>query len=260
MRSRMKWLANAKGIAKNGLTTLVAIAAPTTTCGVSSIFRTDLDFLYDILVELTMSILPVVISAVLGALTFQFLLWKRLGEDYPPNIIFSVGFYVVGCLVAGAALFNFALSPILHKSYFFNPSGLWFWGALIGSMVGFGLAIFKFKIRFFETLEALTIGGLFWILYLLISQAALIQAVVVLVLIILFFIFGKRYKTFAWYKSGKVGFAGLAILAIFFMLRAIAAIIYPDIISFIGKIDAIVSASLAFIFFLTVYNLGERYE
>jgi hypothetical protein len=34
--SRTKWLVKASGIAKSGLATFVAIAAATTTCGVSS--------------------------------------------------------------------------------------------------------------------------------------------------------------------------------------------------------------------------------
>lgn len=216
--------------------------------------------MYDILGMLVMSTLVVIISSIFGVLTLLFSLWKRLREDYPSNIVFSVGFYILGCLLAGVLIFNFALPQILHKSYFFDSQGLWFWGALVGVVTGFALAIYKFRIRFFETLEALTIGGLFWFFYLLISQAALLYALAVLVVIILFFVFEKRYKTFAWYKSGKVGFAGLATLALFFIIRGGASLIYPEMFSFIGKIDAIVSAVLAFIFFATVYNLGEKYE
>ena len=42
--SKTKWLAKARGIAKAGLPTFTAIAAPTTTCGVSNTVRLILTF------------------------------------------------------------------------------------------------------------------------------------------------------------------------------------------------------------------------
>jgi hypothetical protein len=207
-----------------------------------------------------------VLSNIIGSVIFLFFLWRRLREDYPTNKIFSLGFFVIGAIV-GSILISGIIIPNVRKVYFFDPAGLWFWISFAGGVIVLSISLIRLKMRFFEGIEAASIGMFFWFLVLLASYAlifklsqVLIYAAIVAALIFLFFFLDKRYKRFTWYKSGKVGFSGLTLLAIFFLVRAAIAIIDPTMLSFIGKIDALISAILSFLFFLSVYNLGGLNE
>ena len=86
-----------------------------------------------------------------GAFLFLFLYWRRLKEDYISSMIFSSFF----CLLLGVVLFVFLANQ-------FFPIW-WFWSAVLGLSLGLAATLFRFKFRFFETLEAVTISGLSWL-------------------------------------------------------------------------------------------------
>lgn len=205
-----------------------------------------------------MSTIAAILATILGILTFLFIFWKKLKEDYASNIIFTVGFYIVIGILTGALLTLFLLSSRVPKSAVFNPYGLWFWGSLIGAMVGFFAGVNRFNLRFFEVLEAAALGLIFWFLYLALGAGSIVFSLASLVLIVIFFIVDRKYKTFSWYRSGRVGFSGLTLLALFFIVRSVLAIAIPSMIFFVGRVDAIVSAVVSFIFFLTMYNLSNN--
>lgn len=214
-----------------------------------------------------MSTALLVLANVIGSIVFLFFLWRRLHEDYQPTKVFLTGFYIIGGILIGFVVSVLFVAPHLKRLYFFDPQGLWFWGSLTGVAITLTLSLLHFKMRFFEGLEAASLGLFFWFFILLFSYSliykisfVLIFSIIIAALIFLFFYIDKKYKSFSWYKSGKVGFSGLTLLAIFFLVRAAIAILNPSMLSFIGKIDALISAILSFIFFLSVYNLSGKYE
>lgn len=203
-----------------------------------------------------LSILLTTLCLFLSSLAFIFLFWKRLKEDYTRNQIFKTAFAILLVFlfvgIASKLLINFH-----SASNIFNPSGLWLWLALISSFLVFLFCQNKFKMRFFETLEALTVSLFAFALgasLLLLPLATIFFAA----LLGLFFLINQKYRHFKWYKSGKLGLAGLVGLGTFFTVRAIVALINPNMVSFMGKVDALVSSVIAFIIYLGIYNLSER--
>jgi len=196
-----------------------------------------------------------VIFNLVGLLGFLFLFWRRLKEDYEQKEIFTFSFLIVFGALVGVVICFFLLERPLY----------WFWAAFLGMVIGFLIGDLKFKFRFFETLEALATGALFWLANTLVAQsvdehslASLIAALVVTLLLALFFFLDGRYRGFAWYRSGRVGFAGLVTVGTFFLIRGIASLVFPSMLSFIGQVDTFVSASLAFAFFLMLFYLARK--
>ena len=126
------------------------------------------------------------------------------------------------------------------------------------------LAIFRFKLRIFEVVESGVLGSLSLLslvyLYALLENGDILAGSGILIciaLIILFIYFDKHYKYFTWYKSGRIGFSGLTILGLFFLIRAAVALFFSDMISFVSGYEAVLSGVLAFVSFLTVFNLAK---
>lgn len=210
-----------------------------------------------------MSNISLLVSLLVGILGFLFLFWRRLKEDYSSNQIFSFGFLLIFSIIFGFFL-GLGLYNIEVNKYF-NSEGLWFWGAFLFGILGFCFANIQFKLRFFETLESCALGFIFWFFTIcLISSVEKVNLKLLLIslifgsLIPFFFFINSRYKSFTWYKSGKIGFTGLLVLGIFFLMRSIIAIIDSHMLSFIGKSDIILDSIVSFIFFITLYNLSER--
>ncbi|MCL4387276.1 hypothetical protein M1307_02685, partial [Patescibacteria group bacterium] len=216
----------------------------------------------DIIRQSKMSNVSIIVGLPLGVLGFLFLFWRRLKEDYPSSHIFSFAFLVLIFMTAGFILGNL-LRSLIPVSAIFNASGLWFWFTFVFCLLGFGIGIYKFKLRRYETFEATALGFLFWFFAICFFTSLptpdlklFFFSFLTLFLIAFFFFLDTRYKTFVWYKSGKIGFSGLAIFALFFLLRGIIALLDPSMLSLIGKFDAIVSSVASFIFFIIIYNLS----
>lgn len=189
----------------------------------------------------------------MGIILFLFLFWKHLKEDYPANQIFSTAFYVLLGILAGF---------LLAKKFF--PSA-WFWSESAGVALGFSLGALRYKLRLFESLEALTTSLLVWLgVYFLkdsvvaTSLPSFLAFFGVTCLITFYAFLDSRYKNFTWYSSGKAGFSGLITLGLFFLVRAGFASFFPFVISFVDKYEAILSGVTAFIFFLATFNLARQ--
>ncbi|MBU0572297.1 hypothetical protein KKH23_01340 [Patescibacteria group bacterium] len=188
-----------------------------------------------------------------GVLFFFFIFWKKLKEDYDSESIFTFAVFIV----AGIGIFNFVSQRILPQ--------WWFWADCLGVILGFILGRLKFKFRFFESLEATTIGLLPWFSFIFLQDAILstslssLIAFIILLLIMAFYAFlDAHYKKFTWYKSGKVGFSGLTTLGVLFLIRTAVAVGFPSMLSFLGSIDSIISGVIAFTSFLLVFNLSRQ--
>lgn len=191
------------------------------------------------------------IAEVIGGFVFLFVFWRRLKEDYDSFVIFSTQFFIlVGFLVA-----------YLTTKFVLKLPDVWFWADFVGFSAGLTLGLIRFKIRFYELLEASVIGSLYWLAIVFITYSlvnyslpSLIASGVLILLVVVFYLLDARYKGFAWYKSGKIGFSGLATLGLFFLLRATSSLLVSNVLSFSGKFDSIASGILAFGSFLLLYK------
>ena len=188
-----------------------------------------------------------------GIIFFFFLFWKKLKEDYDSESIFTFAVFIT----AGIGIFSFVSQRILPQ--------WWFWANCIGVVLGFILGRLKFKFRYFESLEATTIGLLPWLSFVFLQDAisntnlSSLIAFIVLLLVMAFYAFlDAHYKKFTWYKSGKVGFSGLTTLGVLFLIRTAVAAGFPSMLSFLGPIDSIISGVIAFTSFLLVFNLSRQ--
>ena len=194
-----------------------------------------------------------ILANLIGGVAFLFIFWKKLREDYPSYQVFTTAFYII----AGASL-GFILSL---KS--FPP--WWFWAGFIGILAGLGLGVLRFKFRFFESFEASIFGLLPWLSLIFLadsikssSVASFLAFVLAVGLIGLYYYFDKHYKNFSWYRSGRIGFSGLTVAGAFFLLRALFAIAFPFVISFVNKYEVVLSGVSAFILFLLTFNLARQ--
>ncbi len=200
----------------------------------------------------------------LGFFLALFVYWKRLREDYTANQIFTSGTYLLlGTLFGGLVAGNLISARLPHTAYFY-PDGLWFKGALVGLLIALFFSMKKMGFKFHETFEASLLFGLTWFFVTAIGYSVLygVQNIILagntLIALVSFKFFDSRYRRYTWYKSGKVGFAGISSAALFFLIRSIIAILNPSMVSFVGKIDSLISATIAFALFLVVYNLSSH--
>lgn len=191
----------------------------------------------------------------LGIILFLFIFWKRLKDDYSSNIIFGSGFAIILGIVLGLGL-----------SKFFIP--LWFfWTAFVGSLLGMFLMILKFKLKFYETFESLILATM-PLTSLMFFKDSVIHSSLnsflafagSLILIFLAYWFDLNYKSFTWYKSGKIGFAGLSAGIIFFLIRTVLAIFGISVLSFVDSLEPILSGIVVLIFIGLLVNLGKEKE
>lgn len=194
-----------------------------------------------------------IFANLLGIISFLFIFWRKLREDYPGHQIFTSAFYILAGMVIGALL----------AQRFFGP--WWFWSAFAGTLLGLGISQLRFRFRFFENFEALVLGLLPWMSFYYLSDSIKTSSVFsfgafvfVVGLIGLYYYFDKHYKTFSWYRSGRIGFSGLTVAGTFFLARALFASIFPFVISFVSSYEVILSAVTAFTFFLLTFNLARQ--
>lgn len=195
----------------------------------------------------------IIIFSLVGVLLYLFSFWKKLGEDYTHQQIFSAAFYILF-----GALLGFVISKSLLGKW-------WFWFGFLGAFFGFIIGNLKLKIRFYEYIDSLVLAALPGIALIFLGNSILnaslssfLGFVVLLIFIFLFFYFEAHYKGFAWFKSGKVGFSGLSTLGLFFLVRGLIALAYRDVLSFAGKADFLISLVVSLVCFFLVYNLGKQ--
>ncbi len=176
-------------------------------------------------------------------------------EDYASEIIFKAALSVFLGILLGWAL-----------SLRFFPK--WFlWSEFLGFILGMVSAIYFLKIKFYESFEAAVISALPWLGFLFLKDSVVgsvlssfLAFLAILLIVFVSYWLDINYKNFTWYKSGKIGFAGLACLALIFLIRSAVALTGISVLSFVGKFEATLSGASAFICFLLLYNLGRISE
>ena len=197
-------------------------------------------------------IFGVVIANILGIFLFLYLYWKRLKEDYPVEKIFNSGFII---------LIGIFLSLVISKIF---PNIYWFWIIIFITLIFEAVNVFKLKIKFFESLDALVISLLPWLSLFYLSHSiensnlfSFLAFWIGLLLIFLFFLINNFYRTFNWYKSGKVGFSGIAVIGIFFGIRGISSIFVDNLVSFAGVYERFISGTFFVCTFLLLFRLSR---
>jgi len=188
-----------------------------------------------------------------GILVFLFIFWKRLRDDYSPEIIFKSALDILGGILVGF---------LVSLSYL---QGAFLWLMFLGALIGLALAIFRLRLKFYETFEALIISSFPWLgLTFLLdsvthsSLSSFLAFVAILIFIFISYYLDAHYKAFTWYRSGKIGFAGIATLSLVFLTRSALAIFGTSVISFVGlRAEAVVSGAAAFICFILIFNLAR---
>lgn len=189
----------------------------------------------------------------IGAIVFLFIFWRKLKEDYLGSHIFTTGFYILIFLLA---------SLLLSRQWL--PEW-WFWMEFLAVMAGFIIGVWRFKMRFYEVFEAVVVSILPWLALVFFADSARTLSwfsfsLSVHAALFVFFYgwINKKYKDFAWYRSGRVGFAGLSTLAFYLLTRGLLAVAFPFMLSFVGKFETLVSAAAAFICFIVIFNLSRQ--
>lgn len=165
-----------------------------------------------------MSTLINLVFVSLGSFAFSFILWKKLKEDYTNESIFSFGWILLLSGLVGYWVGGF-LSPLRFWIAVFPPVLLGTW------------AVKKMGFKLFELTDAVTPAFTAFLFFSSFSRLLLNSSYIwaesltllpstISFLIFLFFL--KKYRSFSWYPSGKVGFPGLASLGVYFLLRSVA--------------------------------------
>lgn len=189
---------------------------------------------------------------ILGLLIFLFVFWKKLKEDYISSHIFSTSFYVI-----------FLVLITILLSHFFIPS-YWFWLVFLAFLLGIVLGKWRFDMRFYETYEAGVISILPWLSFIFLLDAMKTTSwysfcgfLFIWALVLLYVFLNLNYKSFSWYRSGKVGFCGLAITFVFFLARIPVAIFFPFVLSLSGSFEILLSGLFSFLSILLLFILSR---
>lgn len=180
-----------------------------------------------------------------------YFLWSRLREDLSEDLIFSLGLSIYG------------IAWIFFLGSYFYQSAL-FW------IVGFGLLVAVYiqsrikKVKFFETIDILTISAL-WCFFARTSVllgfkrdlAELIFFIAVTFLIFVYYKLFSSYKRFTWYKSGRVGLAGILTLVTYFVGRILVAVFLPNVLSLGVNLEIIFSGILLTLSLFGLYRLNK---
>ena len=141
------------------------------------------------------------------------------------------------------------------------------WASFLGGFLGLEVSVFRLRLKFYEVFESFIIAALPWVGFVFLadsvvhsSLSSFLGFLVILILVFISYYLSAHYKNFGWYKSGKIGFAGMSTLGIVFAIRFILAIFHSTVLSFVGQIEVFISGVGMLVSFLLLLNLGRLKE
>lgn len=190
-----------------------------------------------------------------GTFCLAFVLWRKLKEDYQEDLIFYLTIILVGTLLLASKIFGTYLPDFS------------FLGTIVSLIF---ITLYSFKklgFKFFESIDALSMGGLWFLFFLgadwllkigVFAPAAVLNILVISLSLLSYKFFLSRYRRFSWYPSGKVGFPGLASLAIFFLLNSAVAFYSWPVLSFPWMVNIGTSVILFLVLSTILYLRSGR--
>lgn len=182
-----------------------------------------------------------------------FLFWKLLRDDYEDSDIFSLWFVSLVGGILGFSLANLFLS---EDALFLGTASAVIFGALRAK---------KLKMKMVEILESSVPSVFLFFLFVLASWAIrgvnlslAIDFALALFGLVLFWFFKLHYRRFLWYPSGKPGFASLASVSVYFILRAVVAFFASRMLS-LDLVLFSLPATLTFGLFVGITSLVLLY-
>jgi hypothetical protein len=200
-----------------------------------------------------MSIFLEILFFVCLALIGIFAIWKRLREDYAEDMLFSLGLHAFG-----VGLLGFVLGIVIYPA-------ILFWSVGLGIIIGLGIGAYRLKMRFYESLDIVIVTSL-WLLLIRTALVAIfvrsikefVFASAILICISVYYLLNGSYKSFSWYKSGKVGFAGLSVLFLLILARLLVAFIFPSMLPLASTIEKIISGVALLLILSGIIKLSIR--
>lgn len=184
-----------------------------------------------------------------------FFFWRLLRSDYESEKIFTLSLVTLITGIILTAVFVLSVGKFPQVLFYVNTTLFWFWPASLAFFFSNLFARYKFSMKPFEIFEAQALAFIYFQLLTTLFFRFFFAATFFALFLVLFHILKFNYKKFTWYRSGRIGFAGLVTLATFFLARSIIAIFLGSVLSLSGRADTLVSAIVAFILFLNLYKL-----
>lgn len=181
------------------------------------------------------------------SLVYLFVFWRKLKEDYYQESLFSLG------------LAQYVLLAVLYFVSFSTGLIEFFYLEIVFILLGYFLISYWFKRDSANKLE-ITEGMLlaFWLVDLLWSVFQLLFWAVGLSLfsLLVFLVINKNYRRFNWYKSGRVGIAGITALGLRALIKGVLVLMFPAL--FPHRFAPLVFGLFAFVSFVLVYKLANK--
>ncbi len=192
------------------------------------------------------------IANILGISLFLFILWKKLRDDYLSQQIFSTGFFIA------------TLIMVLKITYYLlnYPDNIFI--IILILAISAIVAIRRFRFNTLEFTDSLVISFLSWhaisqLAYILkLDLQAALELLASCILIFVFLFLQPRYKSFNFYKSGKIGFCGMAVISLYFLYRTAIAMISDDMLFFSKFVDLSIALTVFLVSTLTTINLSAK--
>lgn len=200
-----------------------------------------------------------------GLFFSSFVLWRKLKEDYRNENIFKFTLIV---LLGG--IIGFWLG--LHWASYFV-----FWTIAAGAILGGIYSIKKFGFKFFEVIDAAAIAGFWFFLFYYLGNIVgslgfqanwflrnfilIGEFLLVAIFIVVYRYLSRNYRRFYWYPSGKIGFAGLLSVSLYFLLRGMLIVLYKGVFltTWLDTgVNAIISWLLAISLLVIIYKRSGR--
>lgn len=201
------------------------------------------------------TLLQTILLYSLAIFAFMFVWWRGIKDEIGVNEAITTSVYLALALLIGLGAGAIASQRVGSISNFFTPSGLGYWFAVLFSFLCLYFTMRHSGVGFFDYFEKF-VNAMLWMGLFVTGM----HLVVVALSLFLFIWFRSTYKKISWYKSGKVGFAGLMAVAFYFLIRAVVELLMVNLLSFgsIGRIDGVFSIGVVFLAIYSLYNLANN--
>ncbi len=182
------------------------------------------------------------IFRVLGLIIFMYLLWRDLRDDYGDDKVINYAWVaLLGFLFGGRIVYGLVNWGVWNNSWLdwlsvWNKPGTNYLGSYLGLVLVTLMVANKNQWKFLSLLDDIVKPTLIFSSLLMVDEWVrsdfYIRPMLFLTLLVvdIFFVnwLKKRYRSFAWYKSGRKGFVLLFNNLLFFLAVVIVLIILKD--------------------------------